>query len=652
MNTFSSTLHNIKAMSKVAFHYHFFSQKYMTTDYALEHLEEIKEKLIPSIIIDNNFSENDQKTYLNKFIVESFYTNQTVFNLLNQDYNEREFLFNLERSSFLLPFNLTIEKANIADLQEAHTKKPFCQELLHKIFENALYHGNETLYQWIEPQLIWKEENKSTLFSFFLDYYNKIERNPVLLNTTLNFFSQQKASEFISSFSYISKSRFKGLKKYFPEAFDNIHEVFSSFSSDIQQKLLKQHLPELTVDNIVSFLNKLEKEKDFIYYINFLHNQDLLDTNIIKRLYVFSPHSSHNFFDVKKQFQSKIPDIYLNDLEEEYVKDVFLSYSPLNKKIRFLHYFKENHPDNIDLSKEKILKLLDYFSTNDETLYVFPIEQKTNAILKQYYPNSEDIPQLIPSTDPNDNTFNKTIFIHKLNEFYQIDEEYKALNEFISLLFDIQPELMNDSDFFFSFLRKSQNDLLINAYMEHYLKINDEQSSLNKQLGESNQILVDIFNVLIDKQHLFLTMENLFSEYIPNKISNKELHSMFMKAGQYGTINHLLPSLIERYDINPNHLIMQTVSSFVANTPLTLYLLDNFKLNEKIEQKLCKSAHSTSNLELAQKLIQKDILPNDYYCNIFTEQPNEAGSLLLKAKLRNNLQTSTVERKENKRQKI
>lgn len=652
MNTFSSTLHNLKAMSKVAFHYHFFSQKYMTVDYAVEHLEEIKNKLTPPIIIDNNFSENDQKTYINKFIVESFYTNQAVFDLFNQNYNEKEFLLNLDRSSFLLPFNLTVEKVNLEGLQQAHTNKPFSQDLMYKLFENAIYHGNQELYQWVEPQLIWNPERKSVLFSFFLDYYNKIEKNPAVLNTTLHFFENHKASEFITPFTYVSKSRYKCLQKYFPESLSNISDIFCSFAPEIQKKLLNQHLFELTADNIVSFLNKLEKEKDLIHYINFFHDKELLDIEMLKRLYTFSAHSHHQFFDIKERFQSKIPAEYLDSLENDYLKDIFVSYSPLSKKVHFLRYFKQHKPSNIDLTKEKMLRLLDYFSSNDDCLYIFPLEAKTNAILKKYYPNLEDAPSLIPSTNENDNMFDKTFSFNNINDFYQSDEEYQLLSEFISLLFEIKPEFMNDSEFFFSFLRKSQNDFLINAYMEHYLKINFDKNSLNNQSNESDNLLVEIFDILIDKQHLFLTMENLFTQYIPNNMSDKALHSMFMKAGQYGTINHLFPYLIEHYEINPEHLVMETVSSFTSNTPLTLYLIDNFKLNEKIEQKLCKSAHSTSNLELAQKLIQKEILPNDYYANIFTEQPNEAGNLLLKAKLRNNLQVSTVERKESKRQKI
>lgn len=421
---------------------------------------------------------------------------------------------------------------------------------------------------------------------------------------------------------------------------------------DLIREFIEKYPPFLEKDELIKLISKrygyllesgLEDENIYLY------KEEQKEINFVKILFEKYPTYMNDENNIWEIINHTRHDIFLKHyiikLSEELNENQWNKL--INKKdkklLKILFNYKDSFTILTDSHKEKISKeykniLLESFVDIDDVInfiekYSYELEKKEvlNIIGK-----ANKYAKLLSETEKEATNLVKQKYFDQLNINQLSSYEYytshylKKEKKLIDMCFDKYHNYLNDSESLLSLVKVSDNDIFISTYLKKYFEINTNEEL--KKLVVKNLTIFD---------------SNFFGNTLEWVIDNNLLNELFPKNDSVVADKILLtnqswniwiPLLVEKFGINPDGLIKQTVTSFVSNDQLFKFILNNYELNSKTEQIICNSVFAIDSVELAEELFKKGITPNDYYAEKFKMSPTNAGNVLLKAKLKEKLQ--------------
>lgn len=576
-------------------------------------------------ISDEDFKSSKEILVI-QLIVESFYNNHELFKLLIKNKKIEELRLCFYKKIFFKNPNESVKKINFSELQKNII---YCnqEDLNLLVLTKALNENNNQLLELLKPYLklnINNNEVKHVLLMKIIKNGKKIT-NPLLKKEIKAIISLEDFLKELKGFIFLNEERQKNIDDF--------------FNINIMNLILKTpnliDYEQLSHKQVMCILKSSDKDDSFYKKISVYIKTDYIKVSINDKLKflikekILTDEIVQTLIDDKnKDFLSAI---YFNQkkvknyISEDSFKNIIEAYSDIllsrmNVDDSYLKFLKE-YP--YQLSKEKISKLLE----NDCPIsYCSNFELEAKAIINTKYNKEIELEQ----------------FSFEEKDDY-IQKSFERNKQLIDCLYEKYPLLMNDKDFFINTVTNSRNDTFLNNYLRKYFD-NNPSSDLKNNIYKNLHIFMR--NVSAPK-----TLNWIIENGLLNKLISEE---NFNKNGNIigrTNFNKWIPLLIEKHNLDPNFIILNTVMSFNSNNEMFKFILRNYELKEKTQQEICNKAFSIIESDLAKEILRKGIVPNDYYAFKFESAPNEAGNILLKAKLKEkleNLASKTQNKKVNK----
>lgn len=567
-----------------------------------------------------------QEILIKQLIVESFYNNHQLFKLLIKNKTKEEIKQTFYEKLFSKTPNENVKSIQFPELEKNII---YCnnEEINLLVLTKALNENNDKLLQSLKPYLklnINNNEVKHVLLMAILNNGKKIT-NPLIKEEIKKVIGLDKFLEEMKGAIYLSEERQKNANDFFNI---NMLDLILEKSDLVDSEQLSHKQSMYILKNIKKDENFYKKVSDYIktdyrkvsieQKLKFLIKEKFLTENLIES---FVNDKNKDFLSTIFFNQKKVKGF----ISEENLKKVIEGYadvllSSMNFDDSYLKFLKE-YP--YQLNKEKISKLL----ANDyEITYCSNFELEAREIINTKYGKQIEL----------ENTH-----LEENNGFIQ---DYFDINKkLLDCLYEKYPLIMNDKDFFINTVKNSSNDTFLNNYIRKYFNDNPK-SDLKNNLYKN----LDIF---MKKSSAPKTLNWVIENNLLNKLISEENFNQSGNIIQKVSFNKWIPLLIEKYNVDPNFVILNTVMSFNSNNEMFKFILHNYELKEKTEQQICNRAFSIVEPDLAREILIKGIVPNDYYAEKFQSAPNEAGNILLKAKLKEkleNLESKNSNKKVNK----
>lgn len=616
-------------------------ERYLSmTNVSENELESIKSELFIDFKSQQKKADyyiDNSNILLNNLIVESFYNNNTLFEMLSKEKEGKNSHYAFYDKIFIKSHNQSVEKFNPEELKKS-LKFINNEDFNFLVLEKSLNEANIDLLEVVKPFLSWNIDNKKIREYMFLTICKNgkniknspLEKEIKTIISTDNFLENLN-KEFLNN-SFLNDNRLLFLdcntQKNINSFFDiNIFKLIENI--DVNNISLKNltHKDTINILNALSIEDNDKNSKIFIQYMETEYKKVSIENriNFLIKKNVFTDDfwneslkiENINFvkflFSIQDKIRHLIPQDKFKTIMEEYKNYFFKFKNPNNSMAKFVTLYP------YELNKEDILNLM---NEQNKVIFFSHFELEANNLINEKYPE-----QFSNNNSNNNSSIKEDDNINK----YYLNET----NKLLKILYEKYPEIMNDKEFFKNSMQNLTNDSLIEIYIKKYLK--DHPNEDNKEFKKEIANKLKIFNTAEQcSKTLFWVIENnLLKEIIPNTI-NSSTGQGFIFSNE--NLNKFAPILIEKYNVSPDTIIYQTVTSFISNKELFNFVLKNYTLNPKTEQAICNRVFSIDDTELATEIFRKGIAPNDYYTEKFKSSPTGAGQILLKSKLKQSLE--------------
>lgn len=576
---------------------------------------------------DAQFKEESSKIFHNILLVDSFYNNHSLFTHMVNKLQITTLDLQFRTKIFVNNLNETTPKV---DLEEVKKNLNFVnnREINFLVLEKALSNGNENLYQLIKPYFDWKKDEfriVNSMFSVICNYGEKIKDNP-LSQEIRKYINEKNLTPLLNDMLNFTKKNEKNVNKFFSiNILKNIAENEEQYN--------KFHLNTIKNSNkqMEQFFDNLDTSKDYSKIILQYIDKSYDNVTVVDKF---------KFLNSKNLLNDQVWDLLINKQYKNFLGAIVENYESLqpilgNDKILKAMTLYKNEIVNSYMDDEKITNFLKKYPeklTKDELFSIISkhfdfnyvtnkIEQEALSLIHEKYPNVLTLP------DPLEDILKE--------EKRQQDKREKE-QRFVDVLYEKYFDIMNNKDNVKDFLKQSQSDLFVSTYLKTYFEKNPQENNV-----ETKKDFLPHFNVF-NSSHMALTLEwiidnDLLKHIIPN------FGDMPVNLFTNQRNNYWVPLLIEKYNVKPDSIIKNTVASLLSNDELFKFILNTYTLEPKTEQLLCKSVFAINATDLATEMFKNNIVPNDYYEEIFKISPTEAGNILLKSKLKKKLETKFLD---------
>lgn len=349
-----------------------------------------------------------------------------------------------------------------------------------------------------------------------------------------------------------------------------------------------------------------------------------------------------------------------------------LSYSLKNKKNPFLEKFKFIKKEDMynkqfwdtilhTNNKDKIQEIFfnqDFFSdvVSSHTLQL--IKQKYKKIICQDYHSIEEGIQFLKKHDEDLSTEDLIGLLTKVNQnnyvANKLDEEgylfmqskYKGQifildiekakknslvemkNEklWFNLIEEKFSEKLKDKEVMLEIIKKSRSDTFLYLYLTKYFEHNTDHE---QKIEVINNLQITFTDTYIPNILLWVKENNLLEVFL----SNKEVLLQMVEIDAY---NHLFPLFIEKYNVKPDEIIKHVLAG--QKTQLFNIMWNNYSFEQTTQQKLAHMIFILNDTKLAEDCFKRGFSLSNTCIEEINVKPNEAGHILMKSTLKNNLE--------------
>lgn len=576
---------------------------------------------------DQELKDDGSKIFHNILLVDSFYNNHNLFKYLvgklNIEYSHVHLQFRTK--IFVNNLNDTTPKLDIEEVKKS-IKFMNNKEINLLVLEKAISSNNKELYNAIMQEFNWKNDENSILHSIFssVSNYGLKIKDKLLTEEIKKHINVENITYFVSDMLRFPKNKEKNVNDFFGinvlEYIAKDESRYNKFNLGVlsdSHKEVKKFLNGLNREQdytkvIFQYIEKEYEKTDIVDKFKFLIKENLLnEKNWEKLINKDYKNFLGNIFDNYEKLEPILGHVKIMQVMRVYKHIIVNEYIDDKRYNKFI----ETYPDK--LTDEELLTIIGKRFVG--VSFTTPLEKQAIELVKEKYAE-----QLSISTD--------------LAEEYNVSVEKIKLKEkvWLDVLYDNYPDFMNNKDNLLKVLKVTNNDVFVSMYLKRYFTENSHENTVG--LKKETLKYLQVFNSQNISNTLEWIIENdLLKELIPN--FNDMPINVFTNINH----NHWVPLLVEKYNVKPDIIIRNTVASFMSNDELFKFILNNYNLDPRTEQMVCNSVYSIGNVELATELLKKGIVINDYYEEKFKNSPTESGNILLKAKLKNKLETKFEE---------
>lgn len=586
-----------------------------------EQFEEVKEELLINFKMqvkdemDEKILAESKTLFHIQLMVESFYNNYELFNLFSRSItDDRELYYKFYEKIFNTPINETVKTYQATELLKCLNKRN-SEDLNFIVLIKALNNGNVDLLNIIKPYIDWSAENSKVVHEIIMAVFKngKKLKNTPMEEEIKKIINKDNLLDYLTERTQLSDDR----QKFFNYFFDT--DILTLISKDDFNRI---NLEQISYKKAKSVLKNIDRKNNYSKKISefvaahyskvslkekfeFLNKEKLLTKDIWNKLIqVENKDFISILFKNKDSLSSLIDSEYIAKIMEEYKNHILQSFNNNN----LFKEFVENYP--LLLTQDNLLELMsrDY----QKFSYVNDLYQEAKTLIDNKYPGQLKVETISNiDTDP-------------------MIQDYLEKNiQWLNVLYDKYPDIMNSKEFLLKFLNKCSNDILLESYLERYFKNNNDE-----EFKKEAVLNIRLFNNYSCQKTLKWVIDNNLIKDLISKHESVGTNTIFGNVDN----NMWVPILIEKYHVEPDTIIKQTMQSFVTNKELFKFVLHNYEISHKTQQTLCNSVFATNETELAQELFKKGIVPNDYYEDKFKTAPTQAGNILLNAKVKARLE--------------
>lgn len=557
-----------------------------------------------------------------QLMVESFYNNYELFNLFSRSItDDRELYYKFYEKIFNTPINETVKTYQATELLKSLNKRN-SEDLYFIVLTKALNNGNVDLLNIIKPYIDWSAENSKVVHEIIMAVFKngKKLKNTPMEEEIKKIINKDNLLDYLTERTQLSDDR----QKFFNYFFDT--DILTLISKDDFNRI---NLEQISYKKAKSVLKNIDRKNNYSKKISefvaahyskislkekfeFLNKEKLLTKDIWNKLIqVENKDFISILFKNKDSLSSLIDSEYIAKIMEEYKNHILQSFNNNN----LFKEFVENYP--LLLTQDNLLELMsrDY----QKFSYVNDLYQEAKTLIDNKYPDQLKVETISNiDTDP------------------MIQDYLEKNSQWLNVLYDKYPDIMNSKEFLLKFLNKCSNDILLESYLERYFKDNNDEEFKKEAI-----LNIRLFNNYSCQKTLKWVINNNLIKVLISKHESVGTNTIFGNVDN----NMWVPILIEKYHVEPDTIIKQTMQSFVTNKELFKFVLHNYEISHKTQQSLCNSVFATNETELAQELFKKGIVPNDYYEDKFKTAPTQAGNILLNAKVKERLENLETKEK-------
>lgn len=286
-------------------------------------------------------------------------------------------------------------------------------------------------------------------------------------------------------------------------------------------------------------------------------------------------------------------------IKQKYIKIICQDYHSIQEGIQFLKKYDE------DLSTEDLIGLLTKINQHN---YVANKLDEEGCLFMQ-------------------SKYKKQIFIldiekAKKNSLVEMKNEKLWFN----LIEEKFSEKLKDKEVMLEIIKKSRSDTFLYLYLTKYFEHNTDHE---QKIEVINNLQITFTDTYIPNILLWVKENNLLEVFL----SNKEVLLQMVEIDAY---NHLFPLFIEKYNVKPDEIIKHVLAG--QKTQLFNIMWNNYSFEQTTQQKLAHMIFILNDTKLAEDCFKRGFSLSNTCIEEINVKPNEAGHILMKSTLKNNLE--------------